>query len=156
MSHNIMVDKAYYNVAKSLAPVLKENGILIMLDVTTKDNHSGLYYPQLMNIELNKFTKENSDIKTLLPLSCGKFDACEHACFMQQTFYISHSHKSNDESRVCYRVLCKDTLKSRISLPKSEDTCFIIHPIKHEQGDSAAMCKYSIGNNIIDSFNINN
>ena len=64
--------------------------------------------------------------------------------------------KSKDESRVCYRVICKKTLKNKLSLPKLEDTCFVIHPLKYNQGDSTAICKHSIGNKIIDSFNIDN
>lgn len=156
ISHNVMADRAYYKVVKSLAPILNENGVLILLDVTTKDGHSGFFYPQLMNVELNKFTEENPDIETLLPLSCGKYNMCDEACFMQQTFYVSHSHKSNDESRVCYRVLCRKHLKDKLSLPRVEDASFVIHPNKYNQGDLTSICKHSTGNNIIDSFNINN
>ena len=156
ISHNVMTDKAYYKVVNSLTPVLNESGVFILLDVTTKDNQSGFFYPQLMNVEINKFTTENSDFVTLLPLSCGKYTMCNETCFMQQTFYVSHSRKSKDESRVCYRVICKKTLKNKLSLPKLEDTCFVIHPLKYNQGDSTAICKHSIGNKIIDSFNIDN
>lgn len=156
ISHNVMNEKAYYKTVKSLAPSLNDNGVFILLDMTTKDEHSGLFYPQLMNTDINNFVTENPCFETLLPLSCGKFGMCKEACFMQQTFYVSHSHKTNDESRVCYRVLCKKTLKDKLSLPKAEDACFVIHPIKYKQGDASSTCKHSKGNNIIDSFNINN
>ena len=98
---------------------------------------------------------EYPEFYTILPLSCGLNKACFETCFMQQAFHVSHSHRTNDESRVCYRVLCKSSLKEQMDLPIFESVGFVIHPTKYKQGDASAICKHSSGNKIIDSFNIN-
>ena len=56
-------------MAKKLTAFLHENGLLIMLDVTTKDEHSGYFYPQLMNNAINDYVRKSRTIETLLPLS---------------------------------------------------------------------------------------
>lgn len=96
-------------------------------------------------------------IETLLPLSCACHDGCRDFCFMQQTFSVSHSHKSNDESRVCYRVLCKKPLKTAIMQGmETANLIHVIHPTKYKQNDDLAICSRSKNNKIIiDSFNIN-
>ena len=81
----------------------------------------------------------------------------ETFAFMQQTFSVSHSHKSNDESRVCYRVLCKKPLKTAIMQGmETANLIHVIHPTKYKQNDGLAICSRSKNNKIIiDSFNIN-
>lgn len=76
---------------------------------------------------------------------------------MQQTFSVSHSHKTADESRVCYRVLCRKPLKEAILKDvNTEGLAHIIHPVKHNQNDESAICRQTKDNQtIIDSFNIN-
>ena len=134
-------------MAKKLTAFLHENGLLIMLDVTTKDEHSGYFYPQLMNNAINDYVRKSRTIETLLPLSCACHDECRDFCFMQQTFSVSHSHKSNDESRVCYRVL---------QGMETANLIHVIHPTKYMQNDDLAICSHSKDNEItIDSFNIN-
>lgn len=155
ISRKILTEKAYYTVTKGLMPLMDDLGVVILLDVTTKDVHSGLYYPQLMNVQLNALQTDVEDIETLIPLSCGCFNECKEQCFQQQTFYISHSHKSNDESRVCYRVMCKKKLKEKLSLPETDKYKHIIHPVKYNQGEASSVCKHSTGDINIDSFNIN-
>lgn len=76
---------------------------------------------------------------------------------MQQTFIVSHSHKSNDESKVCYRVLCKKSLKAAVMQGiETVNLVHIIHPTKYKQNDDSAICSQSKNNEIIiDTFNIN-
>lgn len=155
ISHNVIPDKAYYKVAKSLVPLLSDEGVFIILDVTTKDERTGFFYPQLMNMDLNRYTADFSAYETILPLPCGQNSKCLEPCFMQQTFTVSHSHRSNDESRVCYRVLSKSCLKQKMSLPHYENAAFVIHPTKYSQGDNSSICIHSDGGIVIDSFNIN-
>ena len=157
ISKEVLPTNAYAIMAKMLATYLHENGLLIMLDVTTKDEHSGYFYPQLMNSSINDCVRKSRTIETLLPLSCACYDECRDLCFMQQTFSVSHSRKSNDESRVCYRVLCKKPLKTTI-MQEMEIANFahVIHPTKYKQNDDSAICSQSKNNKIIiDSFNIN-
>ncbi len=157
ISKKITVGNCYYKVADSLAKLLAKNGILYILDVTTKDEHSNFFYPQLMNQGLNDFVSRNKDFSTLLPLACEAWKDCKSACFMQQTFSVSHSRKSNDESRVCYRLICKKTLKHLFIPDESliKECSHIIHPLKYMQNDSSSICSKSTqGNKTIDSYNI--
>ena len=157
ISKKITNGNCYYKVADSLAKLLAGNGILYILDVTTKDEHSNLFYPQLMNLGLNYFVSQNKEFSTLLPLACESWKDCKEACFMQQTFNVSHSRKSNDESRVCYRLICKQTVK-KLFIPDDtliKECSHIIHPIKYKQNDASSICSKSTqGNKEIDSYNI--
>lgn len=157
ISKEVLPTNAYAIMAKKLATYLHENGLLIMLDVTTKDERSGYFYPQLMNNAINDYVSKNRSIETLLPLSCACYDGCSDLCFMQQTFNVSHSRKSNDESRVCYRVLCRKPLKTAIMQGMgTANLAHVIHSTKYKQNDDSAICSRSKNNKItIDSFNIN-
>lgn len=157
ISKKILQDDAYAIVAKMLTRYLHNDGLLIMLDVTTKDKHTNLYFPQLMNKSLNEFVHSNRTIETLLPLSCAYHDGCKESCYMQQTFIVNHSQKSEDKSRVCYRVLCKRSFKKSILYNTNiESAAHVIHPIKFNQNDESAICRLTKDNKIfIDSFNIN-
>ena len=118
---------------------------------------TGTILMSFMNKELNCFISSHNDFETLLPLACNNWKECQDACFMQQTFTVSHSRKSDDESRVCYRIICKhdfvNTFISEDSLLK--ECTHIIHSHKFQQDDSSSLCPRSInGNKIIDSYNI--
>ena len=157
VSKKIVESNCYYKIAEILSPFLANNGLLYILDVTTKDEYSQLFYPQLMNQGLNSFISSHNDYNTLLPLACNNWKDCQEACFMQQTFTISHSRKSDDESRVCYRIICKnDFVNTFISENSLLKKCtHIIHPQKYKQDDNSSLCPKSInGNIIIDSYNI--
>ena len=158
ISKGILSSDGYSKVATALSPLLAENGILYMLDVTTKDEHSNLYYPQLMNKSLNCFVALNEEFSTLIPLACANWTDCNNSCFIQQTFIVSHSHKSCDESRVCYRLLCKSTFKEKImmGISSSRDSKhIIIHPVRFKQNDESSICpKSKSGNNYVDSYKI--
>ena len=156
ISKEVLPINAYAIMAKTLATSLHENGLMIMLDVTTKDERSGYFYPQLMNSAINEYVRKSRNIETLLPLSCAYYDDCSDLCFMQQTFSVSHSHKSNDESRVCYRVLCRKPFKTAIMQGmETANLVHIIHPTRYKQNDDLAICQQSKNNEIItDSFNI--
>ena len=157
ISKQILPNDAYAIMAKMLASHLRNNGLLIMLDVTTKDEHTGLFYPQLMNSSINEYVRKSRTIETLLPLSCACNEGCKDLCFMQQTFSVSHSHKTTDESRVCYRVLCQKPMKEAILKDINTDgLAYVIHPIKYNQKDESAICRQTKDNQtLIDSFNIN-
>ena len=157
LSHKVVMSEVYAKIAATLCPLLSETGFFVFLDVTTKDDSQKFFYPQLMNCELNQFTSRHSEYATLLPLSCGKNERCTERCFMQQTFLVSHSHKSKDESRVCYRVITRRQFRDQLLQNISDNLSFVIHPIKYKQDDPSSLCaKGTLGkDNIIDSFNIN-
>lgn len=158
ISRNRTEENCYYVIAESLTKHLADDGVLYILDVTTKDEHSKLFYPQLMNLGLNSFVSTNKDYVTLLPLACNNWKDCREACFMQQTFNVSHSRKSNDESRVCYRIICKKEFRNTFIPDGTPQKGYshIIHPQKYKQNDTSSLCLKSIkGDKIIDSYNIN-
>lgn len=109
--HNI--SDAYYDFCKCFSPCLKENGVLCILDVTTKEEDSGCFYPMILNQQVNRFTRSNPYFSTLLPLSCANHSECNVSCFTGRKFYVSHSMKDNDLSKVAFRLIC------RIGLQKS-------------------------------------
>lgn len=156
ISKRIMSNDAYSTMVEILDSHLHENGLLVILDVTTKDEHTGLFYPQLMNSSINEYVRKSRTIETLLPLSCACNEGCKDLCFMQQTFSISHSHKTADESRVCYRVLCRKPLKELILKDVNiEGAAHVIHPVKYNQNEESAICRQTKDNQtIIDAFNI--
>ena len=157
LSHNVVKTNVYSKLAATLCPLLSKNGMLILLDVTTKDEKQKYFYPQLMNHELNKYISEHRELATLLPLSCGCNSNCTEYCFMQQTFIVSHSRKANDESRVCYRIIVPKQFREKVIKAFPTNAEYVIHSQKHKQGDDSSLClKGTKGSNIvIDSFNIN-
>ncbi len=157
VSRKIIDDNCYYKIAEVLTQNLADNGIIYILDVTTKDEHSKLFYPQLMNQGLNDFISSHNDYATVLPLACNNWKECRDACFMQQTFSVSHSRKRCDDSRVCYRIICKQNFIQTFVPSKSllKGCVHIIHPQKYEQNDKTSLCQKSVnGKKIIDSYNI--
>ena len=157
ISRQISKGNCYHKLANTLSNLLAKNGILYMLDVTTKDEKTNLFYPQIMNQGLNDFVSSKTDFSTLLPLACDNWKGCRDACFIQQTFNVSHSRKSNDESRVCYRLICKNEVK-KIFIPDDstiKGCSHIIHSQKYKQNDLSSFCSHSsMGDKVIDSYNI--
>ena len=157
MVKGILSSDAYGMIARALSPHLHENGLLILLDVTTRDIRTDLFYPQLMNRYINEYVRNEKAVETLLPLSCAHNEKCKDLCFMQQSFFVSHSRKANDESKVCYRILCRENFKKTIMQGVNvENMSHIIHPKKYKKKESGALCcQTSRGVNTIDTFNIN-
>ncbi len=157
ISRKIVEGNCYYKVADIFSRLLSDNGILYILDVTTKDEHSNFFYPQLMNQGLNEFVLSHKDYVTLLPLACGSWNNCKETCFIQQIFNVSHSRKSGDESRVCYRLISKKMIRD-ILIPNDVqlmEYSHVIHSQKYKQNGHLSFCPKSTGRNkVIDSYNI--
>lgn len=151
-----VIPLGYKAIAQYLGNKLSATGLLLLLDVTTKDERSQRFYPQIMNLQLNELMRESKDLETLLPLSCGIHKDCNSVCFVQQTFEITHRQKQKDESRVCYRILCKKKLKESIWNKELKNMAYVVNPQKYRQGLDGAFCSYSMACNkdITDSFNI--
>ncbi len=99
-------DNSYYNFAYAYAPLLKENGIMMLLDVTTKVGVSD-FCPILLNKQINQFVYECPEYASIIPIPCTEKDNCQMQCFSQKEFTVTHSRFSNDKSRVSYRILVK-------------------------------------------------
>lgn len=105
------ITDAYHLMCNSFAPLLDDTGLLLILDVTTKDDNSSRFYPELLNEQINNYLLEHSkEYSTLLPIACALHPKCINSCFTQRKFYISHSQKQNDLSKVAYRIIARKSL----------------------------------------------
>ena len=102
---------AYEQICRSFAPLLDSNGLFLLLDVATKDINSSKFYPELLNEQVNKFViSNNTEFSTMLPFSCAMHPECINSCFTLRKFYISHSQKQNDISKIAYRIIARKPL----------------------------------------------
>lgn len=133
---NGSLDNSYYDFASSFTPMLNENGIMMILDVTTKVGVSE-FCPILLNRQINKFVNEYPDFVSIIPIPCIGKDNCHEQCFSQKEFSVSHSKVTNDKSRVAYRILVKKAFFTALQLVRQDrDTRYQIHPEKYcGQGD---------------------
>ena len=133
-------DNSYYNFVMKFVPLLSDDGLCVLLDVTTKAGHT-TFNPVLMNRQVNQALRELKNYQTLLPLSCNLYEEiCRMDCFCQQIFTISHSKYSANKSKVAYRVIASRLLNDRIAKPATDmqyriqsnrgDVC--LHTTKYE------------------------
>ena len=109
-------DNSYYEFAHKFLPLLSQDGLCLLLDLTTKPIHN-TYYPILMNKQLNQALRELDEFETLLPIPCSTYsENCYVECFQQKTFTITHSKHTNDKSKVAYRVIVPKELKRKIGI----------------------------------------
>jgi len=115
------ITDAYYNICQYFAPLLSKNGVLCLLDVTTRDEKSGCFYPMLLNQQVNRFTKNNSEFSTVMPLSCANHSDCNNLCFTERKYYVTHSMKEKDLSKVAFRLICRKELQDKFDLSDFEN-----------------------------------
>ncbi|WP_280766870.1 class I SAM-dependent methyltransferase [Parabacteroides sp. PFB2-10] len=146
-------ENAYKYIAEILASKLTEKGIMVILDVTVKSPAIGTFYPIYMNNGLREFVKKsNNSFKTLIPLSCYRYErACTQECFSQRLFKITHSRKQNDLSKVSYRILGRKNFVELI-MPK----LLIGELIIQVKNGENIYCPLSKGVRCLSSFDINN
>jgi len=100
-----MADDFYHRFLATYSGLLSDSGLMILLDVTTKPEHTD-FLPQLMNEQVSRFVREHAGIATLMPVPCHLYEShCSEPCFTQQEFSVTHRLTGNDKSRVAYRVL---------------------------------------------------
>lgn len=151
ISKKRITGNAYQYVAEILAPKLTDNGLITLLDVTVKNDIIGTYYPIYMNQGLRTFLNNSETYKTLIPLPCHKFEnSCTQQCFTQRTFFVTHSRRSNDISKVSYRIMGKNGFIQSI-VPEFSNGKFIIQ----RKNGVNSYCPYSVGNKEINSYDIN-
>ncbi len=108
-------NNAYNEFLELVCPMLSNIGLVLLLDVTTKTQFTD-YMPILLNEQARKYLKLHSEYKILSPLSCNSYsDSCNNYCFYQHDFLVSHQQKTNDISRVAYKIVGqKDFIKDII------------------------------------------
>ncbi|MFG6426221.1 MAG: class I SAM-dependent methyltransferase [Muribaculaceae bacterium] len=99
-----LVSKPYKNTVLMLSKKLSTNGIMLIEDVTIKNNNE--FIPVTLNKELNEFIKENPEFVTLLPTSCQRNgNKCLKGCFFKEEIKVNHSRKNNDISKIVFRFI---------------------------------------------------
>ena len=125
------MDNSYYDFAQAFLPMLKEEGFMLILDVTTKVGASE-FCPILLNRQVNQFVYEHPDFVSIIPIPCATKNNCQVQCFSQKEFTVSHSRFANDKSRVAYRILVKKAFSQALQLFRQDkDTQYQIHPEKY-------------------------
>jgi hypothetical protein len=141
-------EDSYFDFAKGFLPCLKTNGLCLILDITSKADNLDEFYPKLLNEQINRALREMDSFKTLLPLPCNLFEQkCGKKCFTQKTFYVSHSRQTEDESRVCYRVLGRKGFIDQIGHISLDNTYSVT-----DNGDRCGLSSFSHNESIIDGF----
>lgn len=145
-------DNSYYEFVMRFTPMLSENGLCVLLDVTTKAEHLNTFNPILKNTQVNQALRELKNYQTVLPLSCNRNEkCCVEKCFTQQKFYISHKGKVSDMSKVSYRVIAKMDF-AKILTNDIDATKYVLQ----RNGKSIEkLCPYSYGERIIDGYKLN-
>lgn len=119
------LDNSYYDFVKIFLPLLSENGLCVILNVTTKPEHA-TYNPILMNHQVNQALRESCEYKTLLPLSCSLYsDECYFDCFYQQTFSVTHQKRTKDKSKVAYRIIARNNFVKLIGSIRKDSKLLI-------------------------------
>lgn len=128
VQHKTFCDSNPYELITSyFIPLLDFNGVFIMEDVTTK-SENGLFYPQMMNTGINRYLKNSQQYKSIMPKACFHHEGKCSYCYMQDVFYISHSRKSEDISKVAYRVICKKSFAQEIMDGNVPRECRVTNP----------------------------
>lgn len=144
----------YLQLSYLFTHILAENGLFYFLDVAIKNEELGLFYSQIMNKELNHFMNKMIDFSTLLPLCCGYYKCSNRNCYTRQVISVSHSHKKDDKSNVCYRIICRKTFKDLI-VKDNEYIKNNKHQINSKLDLDEGLCIHSLGGKkVIDSFKL--
>lgn len=105
------VSKPYQDFCSTFAPKLSSNGLMLLLDVTSRTANGNSWIPTRLNNQVCSFALSNSEYRTALPLLCSNLESsCKsNECYSQQEIYISHSRKTRDCSKFCYRVIGRNS-----------------------------------------------
>lgn len=116
-------ENVYYKMLNMFCPLLAHNGVLLIVDVTTKNDEMNLYYPQIMNKGINRFVKERKQFKTVIPAACYHYEQRCHGCYMQDSFSVSHSRRQSDLSKVAYRIICPSSFADQFMQQVPSTVC---------------------------------
>lgn len=111
-------NNAYYDFGKCFLPLLAPTGLCLILDLTTKPDHSSLFYPQMMGMQVNRLMREETEFEILIPICCSQYGReCQDShCFQQKEFSVSHSRKNGDKCRVAYRLIMRKSFKHNLGI----------------------------------------
>lgn len=131
--HNL--PNAYELVCDAFLPLLSDNGLMLLLDVTTKDEEHP-FYPVMLNSQVGRYLKSHDEFITLLPTPCSQHTECPVSCYHQRLFHIGHSYNNNDVSKVAFRVLCREPFGKDILLYLFNDKEIVNESGNEANGDA--------------------
>lgn len=131
VQHSTFTNKNVYSLISSyFLPLLSNEGVFILSDVTTKLNNSVLFYPQVLNAGVNSFVGScKNEFKTLYPYPCYFQEISCKGCYMQDIFTVSHSRKKNDVSKVAYRIICRKRFADAVVASDFNHSCRKNNPL---------------------------
>lgn len=138
-------NNVYFTILEAFKEKISDNGLISLLDVTTKVDGTR-FMPQLLNNGVNRFVSENEEFSSILPTPCAEYERqCHFSCFTQQVFYVNHCKKSMDISKICYRIIARRPFAEEIiRIPKGK------YAITDKDGSSAsALCQMSVDNDTL-------
>lgn len=140
---------AYELILDSFAPKLSANGLMMVLDVTSK-NSNGEFCPNVLNAAFNNFVKSHPEYKTIIPIPCGFHEKeCNLSCFTQRHIKVSHCRKNGDISKITYRIIARSEIAEAMLLGKQNRT-YLTAPDK-----DSSVCPHSSYGSQINSFIMN-
>jgi hypothetical protein len=136
---------SYGDFTRTFLPLLKDTGLLMILDITSKPEPVDIFAPQLMNNQVNKELREMSGFQTILPIPCGQHEElCDRNCFTQKNYYVSHSQKQLDKSKVCFRVIARTEFAAKVS-KSNKDNRYIIVDDKKDYCPYDSASQHAVG-----------
>lgn len=130
VQHGTFNEKNPYELmALYFSPLLNDNGVFIISDVTTKVDNGTLFYPQMMNSGINRFLKNSQQYKSIVPNTCYRFETQCSGCYMQDIFHVSHRKKNNDRSKIAYRIICNKSFAQEVMAGYTPKACHAINPL---------------------------
>lgn len=131
VQHSTFTNRNVYSLISSyFLPLLSNEGVFILSDVTTKLNNSELFYPEILNAGINSFVCScKNEFKTLYPYPCYFYEMTCNGCYMQDIFTVSHSRKRNDVSKVAYRIICRKCFADTIVASEFNQSCRKNNPL---------------------------
>ncbi|MDD3012645.1 MAG: methyltransferase domain-containing protein [Candidatus Gastranaerophilales bacterium] len=109
--------KEFFNLSES---ILSINGIVMLVDVTSKPDTSRLHIPQLINLEFKNYRNSGGQLKTIYPYSCYHWEdnKCKgietEYCFMQNLANIEHSRCGSEISKYVYRIFGNEHFADKV------------------------------------------
>ena len=106
----------YLEFCSAFTKLLKPNGALMVLDVTSRNGAGGRWTPKQLNGQVSEFLMCHDEFKTILPLLCNEFEGsgCQD-CYTQNSIHVSYRNVTNERSKVCYRVIGSATTAEWLS-----------------------------------------
>ena len=142
----------YYDFLSSYGELLSEDGFLIISDITIYSAETRYWYPELINMQVNQFLSNNkNNYSCLIPICCGTTYCKCSKCYSQVIFYVSHSKKRIDESKIAYKVIVRKAFYDQIGLD--------IKNVSYKISNTENYCKNNnnlLTNKTVDAFDITN